>query len=115
MRACSAGYADERLIAADRLVKLPDDIDEATAAAMMLQGMTVRYLLRETYPVTPDTVLLFHAAAGGVGLIACQWAKAIGATIIGTVGSAEKAQLAQAERLHARDQLPHRGLRRPRQ
>jgi NADPH:quinone reductase len=90
------GYADERLIAAERLVKLPDDIDEATAAAMMLQGMTVRYLLRETYPVTPDTVLLFHAAAGGVGLIACQWAKAIGATIIGTVGSAEKGQLALA-------------------
>jgi NADPH2:quinone reductase len=89
------GYAAERLIAADRLVKLPDDIDETHAAAMMLQGMTVRYLLRETYPCTSDTVLLFHAAAGGVGLIACQWAKAIGATIIGTVGSAEKAQLAK--------------------
>jgi len=89
------GYADERLIAADRLVKLPDGIDETTAAAMMLQGMTVRYLLRETYPCTSKTVLLFHAAAGGVGLIACQWAKAIGATIIGTVGSEEKALLAQ--------------------
>ena len=89
------GYADERLIAADRLVKLPDGIDETTAAAMMLQGMTVRYLLRETYPCTSETVLLFHAAAGGVGLIACQWAKAIGATIIGTVGSEEKALLAQ--------------------
>jgi NADPH2:quinone reductase len=89
------GYADERLIAADRLVKLPDGIDETAAAAMMLQGMTVRYLLRETYPCTSKTVLLFHAAAGGVGLIACQWAKAIGATIIGTVGSEEKALLAQ--------------------
>jgi len=89
------GYADERLIAADRLVKLPDGIDEKTAAAMMLQGMTVRYLLRETYACTSDTVLLFHAAAGGVGLIACQWARAIGATMIGTVGSQEKAQLAR--------------------
>jgi NADPH2:quinone reductase len=88
-------YADERLIAADRLVKLPDGIDDKSAAAMMLQGMTVRYLLRETYPCTPDTVMLFHAAAGGVGLIACQWAKAIGATIIGTVGSEEKARLAR--------------------
>ena len=63
---------------------------------MMLQGMTARYLLRETYRCTPETVLLFHAAAGGVGLIVCQWAKAIGATMIGTVGSDEKAQLAKA-------------------
>jgi NADPH2:quinone reductase len=90
------GYAEERLIAADRLVKLPDDIDFATAASMMLRGMTVRYLLRETYPCTAETVLLFHAAAGGVGLIACQWARAIGATMIGTVGSEEKAQIARA-------------------
>lgn len=90
------GYAEERLIAADRLVKLPDGIDDTTAAAMMLQGMTARYLLRETYRCTPQTVLLFHAAAGGVGLIVCQWAKAIGATMIGTVGSQEKAQLAKA-------------------
>ena len=89
------GYAGERLIPADRLVKVPDTIDDTTAAAMMLQGMTVRYLLRETYPCTAETVLLFHAAAGGVGLIACQWAKAIGATIIGTVGSDEKARLAK--------------------
>ena len=89
------GYAQARLIAADRLVKLPPGIDERTAAAMMLQGMTVRYLLRETYPCTADTVLLFHAAAGGVGLIACQWARAIGATMIGTVGSQEKARLAK--------------------
>ena len=89
------GYAVERLIPADRLVKIPNTIDDTTAAAMMLQGMTVRYLLRETYRCTAETVLLFHAAAGGVGLIACQWAKAIGATMIGTVGSDEKAQLAK--------------------
>jgi NADPH2:quinone reductase len=89
------GYADERLIAADRLVKLPPGIDDKTAAAMMLQGMTVRYLLRETYPCTAKTVMLFHAAAGGVGLIACQWARAIGATMIGTVGSDVKARLAK--------------------
>ncbi len=89
------GYADVRLIAADRLVKVPGSIDEKTAAAMMLQGMTVRYLLRETYPCTPTTVMLFHAAAGGVGLIACQWARAIRATMIGTVGSDQKARLAQ--------------------
>ncbi|MBC7831671.1 MAG: quinone oxidoreductase, partial [Hyphomicrobium sp.] len=89
-------YADERLVPADRLVRLPDDIDDVTAASMMLQGMTARYLLRETYRCTAETVLLFHAAAGGVGLIVCQWAKAIGATMIGTVGSDEKAQLATA-------------------
>jgi NADPH2:quinone reductase len=99
-RAAYAGvlgaYAVERLIAADRLVKLPDTIDDVTAAAMMLQGMTARYLLRETHSCTPETVLLYHAAAGGVGLIVCQWAKAIGATMIGTVGSDEKGQLAKA-------------------
>jgi NADPH2:quinone reductase len=89
------GYAEERLIPADRLVKLPPGIDDVTAAAMMLRGMTVRYLLRETYPCSAATVLLFHAAAGGVGLIACQWARAIGATMIGTVGSEEKALLAE--------------------
>lgn len=88
-------YAQERLIPADRLVRLPDAISFETAAGMMLQGMTVRYLLRETYPCTADTVMLFHAAAGGVGLIACQWARAIGATMIGTVGSDEKAALAK--------------------
>lgn len=78
-------YADHRLAPADRLVKIPATILDETAAAMMLQGMTVRYLFLETYRVTPDTVLLFHAAAGGVGLIACQWARVIGATMIGTV------------------------------
>jgi NADPH:quinone reductase len=89
------GYAEERLIAADRLVKLPADISYETAAAMMLQGMTVRYLVKETYPVTKDSVVLWHAAAGGVGLIACQWLAHIGATMIGTVGSDEKAKLAK--------------------
>jgi NADPH:quinone reductase len=90
------GYAQERLMPADRLVKLPDTIDYKTGAAMMLQGMTVRYLLRQTYKVGPGTTLLFHAAAGGIGLIACQWARHLGATIIGTVSTAEKAALAKA-------------------
>jgi NADPH2:quinone reductase len=89
------GYAEVRLIPADRLVKLPNGISDETAASIMLQGMTVRYLLRETYRCTSETVMLFHAAAGGVGLIACQWAKALGSTIIGTVGSDEKAKLAR--------------------
>ena len=83
-------------MAADRAVPLPDAIDFKTAAAMMLQGMTVRYLFRETYPVTAKTVMLFHAAAGGVGLIACQWARHIGATMIATAGSPEKMELARA-------------------
>ncbi len=90
------GYAEERNIRADRIVPLPDAISYETAAAMMLQGMTVRYLFRETFDVGPKTVMLFHAAAGGVGLIACQWAKALGATMIGTVGSPDKADLARA-------------------
>ncbi|MGE5267057.1 MAG: quinone oxidoreductase family protein [Deltaproteobacteria bacterium] len=90
------GYAEERNIRADRLVPLPKAIAYDTAAAMMLQGMTVRYLFRETFDVRPGTVMLFHAAAGGVGLIACQWASALGATMIGTVGSPEKAELALA-------------------
>lgn len=90
------GYAEERLIAADRLVKLPAAISYETAAAVTLQGMTVRALLRDVYKVGPQTTLLFHAAAGGVGLIACQWAKALGATLIGVVSSDEKAALAKA-------------------
>ena len=93
---CPGGYAEERLAPADRLIKLPETIAYDTAAAMMLQGMTVRYLFRETYVVGPKTVMLFHAAAGGVGLIACQWARALGATMIGTVSSGEKAELARA-------------------
>lgn len=89
-------YAEERLMPADRLVPLPDAIDDRTAAAMMLQGMTVHYLLRRTYRVKPGDTILVHAAAGGVGLIACQWARHLGATVIGTVGSDEKAALAKA-------------------
>ncbi|AXS40590.1 quinone oxidoreductase [Breoghania sp. L-A4] len=89
-------YAQERLVPADRLVKTPAGIDDKTAAGMMLKGMTARYLLRRTFKVTPDTVLLFHAAAGGVGQIAGQWARHIGATAIGTVGSDAKAEIARA-------------------
>lgn len=89
-------YAEERIMQADRVVKVPAGIDEQQAAAMMLKGMTAQYLLRRTYRVKPGDTILFHAAAGGVGLIACQWAKALGATVIGTVGSDEKAELARA-------------------
>jgi NADPH2:quinone reductase len=89
------GYAEERVMPADRLVKLPDSIDYKTGAAMMLQGMTVRYLLRETYKVSKGTTMLLHAAAGGIGLIACQWARHLGATIIGTVSTPEKVALAK--------------------
>ena len=89
-------YAEERLIAADRVVKIPAGITDRTAAAIMLKGMTAQYLLRRTYKVGRGTTLLFHAAAGGVGLIACQWAASLGATVIGTVGSAGKALIARA-------------------
>jgi len=88
-------YATDRVMPADGIVKLPDSIPFDTAAAMMLQGMTVQYLLRQTYEVKPGDTVLFHAAAGGVGLIACQWLKHLGATVIGTVGSEEKAALAR--------------------
>ena len=90
------GYAEERLIAADKLVKLPDGIPTDLAAAMMLQGMTAQMLLRQVYRVQSGDTILIHAAAGGVGLIVCQWAKALGVTVIGTVGSDEKAELARA-------------------
>ncbi len=89
-------YAEHRVYPADQCVPLPDSIDFATGAAMLLKGMTTEYLLTRTYPVKAGDTILFHAAAGGVGLIACQWAKAIGATVIGTVGSQEKAELARA-------------------
>ncbi len=89
-------YSEVRLIPADRLVKLPAGISFETAAAMMLKGMTTQYLIRSTYPVKAGQTVLFHAAAGGVGLIACQWLKALGATVIGTVGSDAKAVLAKA-------------------
>ena len=89
-------YASERLAPADKLVKLPSSISYETGAAMMLQGMTVQYLLRRTYKVDKNTTLLMHAAAGGIGLIACQWAKHLGATVIGTASSEEKCALAKA-------------------
>ena len=89
-------YSEVRLIQADRLLKLPDGISDQQAAAMMLKGMTVQYLIRRTHQVQAGETVLFHAAAGGVGLIACQWLKALGATVIGTVGSDEKAALAKA-------------------
>ncbi len=92
----AGAYAEERLMPADRVVKVPDGIGDDLAAAMMLKGMTAHYLLRRTYEVQAGDTILFHAAAGGVGLIACQWAKALGATVIGTVGSDEKAELAAA-------------------
>ena len=88
-------YSEVRLIPADRLVKLPDGVSDEQAAAMMLKGMTTQYLIRRTYKVQPGDTILFHAAAGGVGLIACQWLKSLGATVIGTVGSAEKAKTAK--------------------
>lgn len=89
-------YSESRVIPADRLVKIPDGITDEQAAAMMLKGMTVQYLIRRTYRVQPGQTVLFHAAAGGVGLIAGQWLKALGCTTIGTVGSDEKAALAKA-------------------
>jgi NADPH2:quinone reductase len=87
-------YAEGRLIPVDRLIKLPDSIDDKTAAAMMLKGLTVQYLIRQTYRVKAGDTILLHAAAGGVGLILSQWAKHLGATVIGTVSSDEKAKLA---------------------
>ncbi|MBE7636079.1 NADPH:quinone reductase [Sneathiella sp. P13V-1] len=93
-------YAEERVMPADILIKMPDSIDDETAAAMMLQGMTTEYLLQRTFHVKQGDTILFHAAAGGVGLMACQWANHIGATVIGTVGSEEKAELAKANGCH---------------
>lgn len=89
-------YSEERVMPADKLVPVPDGISDQHAAAMMLKGMTAWYLIRRTHIVKPGETILIHAAAGGVGLIACQWAKHLGATVIGTVGSEEKATLAKA-------------------
>ena len=94
------GYAGERLLPADRAVKLPANISYEQAAGMMLKGMTAQYLLNRTYKVGKGTTLLMHAAAGGVGLILCQWANHLGATVIGTVGSEEKAALAKKNGCH---------------
>ncbi len=89
-------YAEARLMPADRVVKIPANVTDQQAASIMLKGMTAQYLLRRTYPVKPGDTILFHAAAGGVGLILCQWAKHLGVTVIGTVGSEEKGVLAKA-------------------
>ncbi len=88
-------YSERRVVPADRVVKLPDDVGEQLAAAVMLKGMTAELLLRRTFPVQRGQTILFHAAAGGVGLLAVQWAKALGATVIGTVSTDEKAALAR--------------------
>jgi NADPH:quinone reductase len=93
-------YATERVLPADRVVKIPSKIDDKTAAAMMLKGMTAQYLLRRCYKVKKGDTILVHAAAGGVGLILCQWGKFLGATVIGTVGSKEKADLARKNGAH---------------
>ena len=89
-------YTQRRVVAAKRLVRIPDGITDEQAAAVMLKGCTVQYLIRRTYPVKEGETVLFHAAAGGCGLIACQWLKHLGVTVIGTVGSSEKAELAKA-------------------
>jgi NADPH2:quinone reductase len=89
-------YCEERIVPADRLIRLPDEIDPVTAAAMTLKGLTAQFLLRQTFPIRQGHTMLLHAAAGGVGLIASQWASHLGATVIGTVGSDEKAELARA-------------------
>jgi NADPH2:quinone reductase len=89
-------YAEQAVLPAQSVVPLPDTVSDRTAAAIMLKGMTAWYLLRRTFPLEAGQTILFHAAAGGVGLIACQWAKELGATVIGTVGSDEKAALAAA-------------------
>ncbi|MBI1244634.1 MAG: NADPH:quinone reductase [Alphaproteobacteria bacterium] len=93
-------YVEKRIVPADRMVKIPAGVSDKQAASMMLKGMTAQYLLRRTYKVQPGDTILFHAAAGGVGLIACQWARHLGATTIGTVGSKEKAALASAHGCH---------------
>ena len=89
-------YAQERVLRADQVIKLPDSISDEAAASIMLQGLTAQYLLRRTYRVKAGDTILIQAAAGGVGLLVCQWAKALGATVIGTVGSDEKAAIAKA-------------------
>ena len=89
-------YSEVRVMPADRLVALPQGISDQQAAAVMLKGLTVQYLIRQIHKVAKGDTILFHAAAGGVGLIACQWAKSLGATVIGTVGSEEKAKIAKA-------------------
>ena len=106
-------YCEERVMPARYLVRIPEGISDQAAASMMLQGLTVQYLLKSSYPVKAGDSILFHAAAGGVGLIACQWAKHLGARVIGTVGSEEKAELARAHGcdhpiVYTRENVPER-------
>ncbi len=89
-------YSDVRLMPADVLIKLPDGVSDRTASTLIMKGMTAQYLFRQVYPLKGGETILYHAAAGGVGLIACQWARAIGVTMIGTVSSDEKAEIAKA-------------------
>lgn len=89
-------YSEARVMPADVLIKLPDSVSDDTAATIIMKGLTVQYLFRQVYPLKAGDTILYHAAAGGVGLIACQWAKALGVTMIGTVGSDEKAEAAKA-------------------
>ena len=89
-------YADVRVMAADVLIPLPDGVSDATASTLMMKGMTAQYLFRQVFPLHGGETILYHAAAGGVGLIACQWAKALGVTMIGTVSTDEKAEIAKA-------------------
>ncbi len=108
-----AAYSEARVIAAERLVPVPDDITDEVAAAALLKGMTAEFLIHRTFPVTAGQTVLFHAAAGGVGLLACQWLKALGARVIGTVGSDAKAELAKSHGCEEvivleRERLPER-------
>src|SRR5262245_46824782 len=89
-------YADVRVMPADVLIPLPADVSDRTASALMMKGMTAQYLFRQVYSLKGGETILFHAAAGGVGLIACQWARALGVTMIGTVSTDEKAEIARA-------------------
>ncbi len=95
----AGGYAEARLLRAERAIRLPDGVEPVTAASLLLRGITAHMLLNRVYPVGPGSVLLVHAAAGGLGLVLTQWAKSLGATVIGTVGSAEKAEVARAHGL----------------
>ncbi len=106
-------YSEARVMPADKLVKIPAGVSDEQAAAMMLKGLTVQYLIRRVYRVEKGETVLFHAAAGGVGLIACQWLKALGATVIGTVSSDEKARIARAHGcdhtiIYTREKFPER-------
>lgn len=113
---CVAGlgaYAERRLVDSARVVRLPDNVDDRTAAAMLLKGQTAEYLIRRTFLVRPEHTVLFYAAAGGVGQIACQWLKQVGATVVGVVGSEAKAEIAKGlgcdeTLIHGRDDIPAR-------